>query len=388
MSDADPELPSADTARHEAGGGRRLWAHRTWWLILVAAAACVATVVGLAVYLDRRSGVSAGTLFQLRSPLAGDAANVELPVGSLDFTVSRPLPHLPKDADPVGHDRRDIDTVRDFGRYVGVGWTLHEDTDVSPAVATQPKQFTVSLVAGNRSYDLRAAVSEESEPRTVVASKSVALALPGNPKSMTLRVTYDGMSQTVDLPSGTRHAGAAQPYYSGSTYPVWSEAGAQFVTMKAAGFDFDDPLGDVIRCTGTAAFTSPYVDGTGWAATGRRWLVVPFATATARNSMLVWPKRGAGQVAYYSPMLTGTTVLLNGTPPVAVHNYFLQGPTELMKLNLSGAYYVFDIPAASVTQTMTVHQDYVDLSPDAHPPAGAPKSAHATVDITVRMEPA
>lgn len=380
MTDAGGERPSAgDTS----GAVPVRSVRRKPLIILVAAVACVAAVISLAVYLHRRSGVRAGSLFELRSALAGSDSDVELPVGSLDFTVSRPLAHLPASADPIGRDRRDIETVHGFGRYIGVSWTFQR-SNPSVAVANNARQFTVSLVADDRTYDLRAAVSEGSETGLAVTSKSVALAVPGNPGAMSLLVAYDGLTQTLTLPSGAVRAGVEQPYYSSPQYPTWGERGAEFVRMKAPGFQFDDPEGGMIQCTGTAAFTSPYVDGPGWAEVGRTWLVVPFATSVA-TPLLVWPRRGAARTAFYNPRLTATTVLLDRAAPVAVENYYLQGPAELMKLNESAAYYVFEIPASSSSQTLTFHQDYVDSTSPTDAPAGAPRSAHATVDLTLSL---
>jgi hypothetical protein len=95
------------------------------------------------------------------------------------------------------------------------------------------------------------------------------LALPGEPRTLTLVIGYGGRTQSIDLRSGALTKGDFAPLYAAA--PKAASCGAGTTTL-GTGF--------TATATATCGVTLrrlPYVDGAGWAKAGHEWLVVDTA---------------------------------------------------------------------------------------------------------------
>jgi hypothetical protein len=243
---------------------------------------------------DEASGddVVAGTA---STEVAGEVARVVVPTGTLSVVVGDPL----DGAVPAGRAEDGEDHAATDGRsWVPVSWSF-DPLAAFPGqavVSQQPQRTDVAL------QDADGDAVELPAPYTVDgaaigdSATSVFYVATSDPTTLRLDVTYDGLTQRLDVATGEVEAGAAAPLYTEAT-------GAQ-------GLDCGD--GQRVRSGGARARIDcdlavervPYLPGTGWAADGRSYAVLGWSfSATAP----------AG-----SPAVTGTTTVasVDGEPAV------------------------------------------------------------------------
>jgi hypothetical protein len=375
---------------------------RTWWVTGAAAAVVLAATV-LVTWDDLRDGVASGTLVETfdldlaAGRLTG--GDVMLPTGRLAVTVGEPTRELPRDATATGSvSRRDVEKVGDFGRYLGVGWALTRPRNDDRFAWDEKvqRQVEVVLVADGTRHDLRAGESDRSHGR-FVTTKTVYLALPGEPRDLSIEVTYDGLTQKLDPRTGERETGVAQPLYGpagawtaspasvcASRFPGADGSG---IPLAAPGFEFQEKEDSLVRCVLAPPVPSPYVPGAGWARPGRTWLSVLLVTRPPVGTPVVyWPDVETEPNALYALKLQISSVTLGGAAPDTTRRYFLQDEAQLRRSDTTGAYLVFDV-APSTAQRLELRQRWVSSVGDTAR-ADAPTQAVGTASLTVTLGPA
>lgn len=154
------------------------------------------------------------------------------------------------------------------GRLVEIEWRT-DATQTLPVPAgvtvTAPPAVGLSVRAGGRVVDLgddvaNAAPSTRSEPERRV------LALPGDVDDLRVTMTYAGRSQSVELFTGRRDAGAFRGLYR------------QFAlgSVDVADSQRQQTGGGLVWTSWVDAtwVRTPYLEGRGWAPAGREWVVV------------------------------------------------------------------------------------------------------------------
>lgn len=204
--------------------------------------------------------IAAGEIVESRIRAPGNSAEVRLPLGSLEFTMTELLDEVPARDTAGGR-------APEGGSVLGVGWTY----DFSPVVAGIASDAaavlpTVNLVVGGRTYALdEALASDDGGSVTGLDGRGTAwvgLDLPVDStaaREARIEVTFDGLTQTVQ-PNGlpTVDHGAARALYQ----PAGFSVGQMRTGCGEAAFD-----GRVVRmrdCRLTLTRT-PWLEGSGWA---------------------------------------------------------------------------------------------------------------------------
>lgn len=273
-----------------------------WPLALVLV---VAAVAGGGVWLSQRGqdGLKAGTLISetASEALVGRTAEVRVPWGSLQVTVSEPIEET-SDGKRAGRGASLVG--------VQVGLDGAEDllvVDRLPGAALQDPTFT--LVADEEEYVLEGLTGWVDGDEIDEVARRQYVALKGEPAEISLRVGYDGIDQVVDGLSGDLDRDAAEPLYelgfaSGTQPcgdPLWSP-------------DASDVGDSVTTCVVTSSAQRPYVAGLGWAPEGKNWMVITVLTGA--------PSEFAGPAGTYEVAESTSTYFLDG-----------QGPEESFALN-------------------------------------------------------
>ena len=234
-------------------------------LVLLAVVGIVTWFIGY----DARPQARAGRL------VVGDenvpsARSVEVrePWGRLEVAVGPPRRSLPADvASTQGNIR-----PPDGGRFVGVE-VSESSGSVEHRVALPPYPRThLSLVADGRSIPLETPTTA-ADPCFVpdcvgaLTGDAVWVAVPGAATTLQVAAEFGGVTQTVDVDTGTRHAGAAASLYAASA-ALPTTCGRPVLT---SGFRL---AADAKQYCTVTSYRSPYVSGAGWAPTGSEWVVV------------------------------------------------------------------------------------------------------------------
>lgn len=266
-----------------------------WPLALVLV---IAVLAGGGVWLSQRQqdGLKAGTLLTetASEALVGRTAEVRVPWGSLQVTVSEPLEET-AEGKQAGHG----------STLVGVQVALDGPEDLMvadrlPDAELQDPTFT--LVADGEEYPLEGLRGWVEEGEVAQVARREYVALRGRPAEVSLHVGYDGVDQVVDGLTGSLDRAAAEPLYrlgfaSGAqacAEPLWSPGAAD--------------VGDAVTsCLVTSSAQRPYVAGLGWAPEGSSWLVVSVLTGA--------PSQFEGPDGTYDVAESTSTYLLDGQRP-------------------------------------------------------------------------
>lgn len=351
------------------------------WGVVVLVAALL--VLGLSWHaIDRpHKGVAAGFVQNTGVTIpTAHHATLLLPWGQLSLATSTPrtrLPHAVAEGD-VGGDIR----PPSGGRFVGVRWNPGGDKDqvsvvplsLSPA---RGANTLVSLVTGGHSYPLAPELRHSYCPPTSVclgpySDNAAWLAVDGAATDVSISVTFDGVTQTVDMSNGKVDRGRAQGLSASSTRrpacgtPTWQR-----------GF-----RGDKARCA-AAVTRSPWVSGLGWASAGHEWVVA--AVFVERPYKVVGSADGRASTYYVS----GSTATLSFA--VAGGHRVAQQPTGTDDGDLpsSGAAgdtssntVAFSVPLSGAHHPLSVHATW-NLDPSGSRDVRTRATSHATATWTV-----
>ena len=265
----------------------------------VALVLVIAVLAGGGVWLSQREqqdGLKAGTLISetASEALVGRTAEVRVPWGSLQVTVSEPIEET-EYGRRAGHD----------ASLVGVQVALDgpEDllvTDRLPDGALQDPTFT--LVADEEEYPLEGLTGWVEDDEVAQLARRQYVALKGEPEEISLRVGYDGVDQVVDALTGVVDRGAAEPLYE-----LGFANGAQPCGDPLWSPGASDVGQNVSTCVVTSSAQRPYVAGLGWAPEGKSWMVVTVLTGA--------PTEFDGPHGTYEVADSTSTYLLDGHAP-------------------------------------------------------------------------
>lgn len=282
-----------------------------WPLALVLV---IAAFVGGGVWFSQRDsdGLRAGTLISetASEALVGRTAEVRVPWGSLQVTVSEPIAET-EDGKRAGDD----------ASLVGVQVALDgpEDLLVSdrlPDGALQDPTFT--LVADEQEYVLEGLAGWVDDDEIAQVARRQYVALKGEPQDISLRVGYDGVDQVVDGLTGDLDRNAAGPLYE-----LGFANGAQPCGDPLWSPGASDVGETVSTCVVTSSAQRPYVAGLGWAAEGKSWMVVTLLTGS--------PTEFEGPDGTYEVDESASTYLLDARGPeesFALNDALPAGATE------------------------------------------------------------
>lgn len=253
---------------------------RTMWsvaAILAAVVAVLAVTLGVLRAQDGRPRADAGDVFDAgyqEEPVAL-RGQVLLPWGRVQVGADDPRAELP---DILGA----APTVRapEGGSFIRVEVELEDDYAI-PLATVRPdytQETDVVLRAGDRDYPLMVPgglVLGPDEPY-FEAGGDFWVAVEGEPTDLEVRVTVDGVTQVVDASDGSVDAGRAADL---ADLPAPDRLRQSTVTPCGKPQRLDDSgiivtYRPQLECRVNFALRTPYVDGIGWAASGREFLVV------------------------------------------------------------------------------------------------------------------
>lgn len=137
----------------------------------------------------------------------------------------------------------------------------------------------------------------------------VFVGLPLDADDVTLEVTYDEVTQTVDLATGEVEPGRAAGLYD---VPLSAESSIGDGAGECPYPDREQGLEVMFACGVLDSWQVPYVDGVGWAGEGQAWLVAD----ASGNLMDLWWVVG-NDFTDYRTRLRSWEVLADGSRPVA-----------------------------------------------------------------------
>lgn len=274
---------------------RRPWLGLVAWLALP-----VLLVVGVAGYLVFHDRVSAGEVRPAGAyRLTGHKTET--------FSATFRTPHSSQlrvqvsvgDGAEGGGDRMRAPLG---GVLALVSFAAPSSTTPEVPTSADARPTALSLRSGDRAVEVDGAVkptsSTDPEPTTYL------VAIPGDVDDLELVSTFAGREQSVRLRTGDRELGDFAAFYRpASGQPVVSSS-----STATPGLKVEEPrAGDGIR--------QPYVEGLGWAAPGREWLVL--TEVDYRESIVTW-RSGRTMNTYHPTSAASRKVKVtgNGQPPV------------------------------------------------------------------------
>lgn len=290
MSSRDPGLPPPAPRR------RLLWAGAVLAVAVVVAAAVALT------WPERFGVVDTARPGQVVAASPGEISGrgfvVQLPMGPVEIQVGSPTREIP---DHYGSDvpaRTDSEHV-----FVPVAWTIAGDL-------TGPlRQPRIVLVAGGHRYDLRADLSADGRSRyaPVVRAKAMYAVVAGAGTHLAIEVTYDDVTQTVDVDTGAIDAGVAARYYPPADPPLSFGECRTVRSGDLTEYDTDD-----LGCTLTSITQVAYLPRLGWVPSADQTWVVVVADLAPRAAMV---DRDDGRYAWYV-LDSRVAVSIDGHRPV------------------------------------------------------------------------
>ena len=284
--------------------------------------------------------------------LDGDEFEVMLPSGQFAFTVTEPRDELSESDAADGESRE----APDGQKYVGLGWDWKGmagrafsllNHDVAPQVAS------VSVATGDEEVPV-------FELDTQDQSAGRAWVLVADDADPSLRVTYDGLTQTVDLDSGEVDAGAAEGFYDLAAYDVDCPDQGPGAGRDGLQYRIDCTVGEVIAV--------PYVADLGWADEGEIWLLVQVELRLGEVRFTA----GTESAGYRVDRENGSVTVGDGNP---VELWQAEGMADGF-----GATYAVPAPVGGPWQ-LDITRSY-DLTRNGSAP-GAPGTEHIDYDSTV-----
>lgn len=195
----------------------------------------------------------------------GERTAVVTPAGRLSVSFADPVTSLEKDQTTDLTAR----SAPEGGSFVPVVWSFDNDKIFGEITRLfgDRKPLEVDLVAGDKHYSL-------TPPDSGPGRKAEYVAVKGKGEDVSLEVTYDGLTQTLDAETGKLDKGVAAPLYD---LPKTKIKIKDCPTKEW----FDQPLiYQQYECRFTTAIPSPYVVNK-WAKKGHTWLAVTVATNLA-----------------------------------------------------------------------------------------------------------
>lgn len=261
---------------------------------------------------DDRPVVAVGDVIEGRAVLPEVTRGIEvrLPSGPAYFEVDDDLRAVPDDEVPGEFE--DVPAADD-ARVLRLAWGrefLGYGSDVmrlmtGSDVGDEGLDVTLALVADGR----RTEVPDVGQLNGVGNPDRVYVGVPRDADDLALEVTYDGVTQTVDLATRAVDPGRAAGLYDvplAADRSLGDGGGSCPVSERTRGLE---PL---FACGVLDSWEVPYVDGLGWAATGQVWFV-----ADASSDLLALRWIGDDDLTDYRTRLRTWEVLADGVRPVS-----------------------------------------------------------------------
>lgn len=268
-------------------------------------------------------------------------SSVKLPLGRLEFSLGEATRSLsasdtrqrePLEA-PAGTVFLPITWQYDastFGEYAA-----YLDTKESPVI---------DLVSDGAKYRLPA-------PETTgEGSTSFYVLVAGTGKAPKFEVGFDGVTQEVDLVTGERVAGDAQPLYD-------LERPDGKARSCRAGADFELPLlrPSEFTCSISPALRLPYA-GSAWAAQGHEWLVLTVRTSMRRYDQVADDARSG--TVYVASTVASTFLLGTLKPAEVIEDAKASSCPDTTRGGCNKVYHlIFDV-SGKTKNDLTIEQDY------------------------------
>lgn len=273
-------------------------------LVVLLPVLLVGVLAGTGIWLSRSEPdvptTPAGTLVAppVDGVLVGRSTDVRVPWGRLQVTLTEPV-------DSVEDDGRTLE-----GRFLGIQVELRDTEDAVPVdrlpdASLVDPEFT--LVADNESWELPALAGWADGAQVDPGARRQYVAVPEDAEEVTLEMTYDGVTQTVDAATADVTTGDAAPLYDAPFPAPGAPCGDQLWSTGASAVE-----GAASGCFVRSAATRPYVAGLGWAPSGSRWLVVTVVPGAPR---VFEGRRGTYEAR---PSAIETTYALGFREPVRV----------------------------------------------------------------------
>lgn len=269
---------------------------------------------------------------------SGKQSMVALPVGRLRIWTEKATDSASSD------DTRQLEKIDapDGATLVPITWQYSNDFAAAQTFVNTDAQPVVDLMTGGETYRLPTPDTSDEE------GESFFVAVDGEAKKLSLKVTFDGVAQTVNLRTGKRDAGRAAPLYSlvaNRTHPKDCGSDA-WVEAPLTAIDY--------HCEVTGPLVLPYANGH-WAKDGRVFLAVGLST-----SLGTWGiGNGTGGGAAYSGNNARLKVTLDDQKPIETTKDVAKTCPDLVNGQcLADAYYVFDVDADHVPDELAVEETY------------------------------
>ncbi|WP_446665191.1 hypothetical protein [Flexivirga sp. B27] len=250
----------------ETGERRRLW-RRPGTVITVVVVVLAVGLAGLIVHNITKDRLAAGTVRPGEVALSG-------PVVSNTLPMAMPNAQLNVQVSVGGSGTVDDDKVRAprGGVLVEIVWSSTESsalTDPPSPAGGLPGDGPSTLAV--RSPGKTVMVDRRLRPGT--REQEAVAALPGDADQVEVVAGFAGRSQTVAVSSGQRSAGAFASLYRTEAWPFGSNPAVSIERKQPkdprSHFEWRAEVKQ-----GQRAVRRPYLEGLGWAARGKEWLVV------------------------------------------------------------------------------------------------------------------
>lgn len=260
------------------GVDRRPATSRQRWTTVCAALAAAAFASNLAAdwRADHRHVLAAGDHLPLETQLHnGQAHEVLLPGTAVEVRVGRPVREIDQGLVDLGADRDWSDTapVRadDGARLVPVSW-LAQPVDNAAGQEVGEQEIGIRLVADGRRIDLADGTGRELADDATSTGTSTLVAVDAEVDDLAVEVTFDGVTQRLDVATGELDRGAARGL---TTRPRRVDAPCPDSRPCQLRTDADWRP-HARRATLTTGPLAPYAwdDELGWAGEGRHWTAV------------------------------------------------------------------------------------------------------------------
>lgn len=258
-------------------------------------------------------------------------SSVLTPAGRLDIEVSELVESLPSAQTAERRER----SAPAGGAFLPIRWTFDTDALGLGDLFGDRQPINIELVTDQETHALPPpSDTREGEPDIFFT------ALAETPKTVSLAVEYDGVTQTVNLVSGEREPGVADGLYELTKF--------RQVTRNCDTSTWRRPerAQSPVACNIGDPLVSPYIDGE-WAEEGRAWLAFTLSTNLV-GYRLTGPD---GATAAYSVASSTDLTRLDGEEPRTVLNLSEIG-------GAASGVYVFDIDG-SIPKDLLVLRRYV-----------------------------
>lgn len=314
------------------------------------------------------AGVEVGDVVAARDDAQfsdGSPSSVVLPRGRLEISLGEPTDDLSAD------DTRQLEaiTAPAGSTFVPLTWQYDAATfnDYADFLTTESTP-AITLVADGASYRLPA-------PReTGEGSASFYVLVSGSAKEPSLAVDFDGVKQTVDLTTGERDAGLAEPLYDLKPPKDKARACTKDATFaeKVVVADFACSVRRVVRL--------PYA-GSAWAEPDHTWLGVTIRTSLGRYAVSSDARSGA---VYYPLEVKPTFTLGKIKSAAVIEDTASRSCPDLTQGGCTTVYnVVFDLAEGASTRldaTFTYDMTQTTIY------GGADAAEEITADIEVRTK--